>query len=707
MISKAVTVTAALCMTAATAVAQDTTELEAITVTGDVADTSTSYALPKMRSATKTDTPVLETPQALTVLTRKQFDDQNPQTVGQALRYTAGVLSEIDASTRYDSVFLRGFGGFGTSTAYAAFLDGLRLPRGQAFAQAAVDPFLLDRVDVLKGPSGLLYGQTSPGGLVNMTLRSPDGSSSGEARLEVGSNNRVQTGLAQHGTLDAEGKLQYSVAMVGRDAGSRYADVDEQRLAVAPVLVWQPTDQTRLTFGAFWQRDPEGGYFNSIYPTSLAPDFAEALDRDLNIGDPGYEGFDRTQTAVFAGIEHGFAPGLTLRSKLRAMRVESDMKGIQMVAPVTSTGDLYRAAVHSVEEVEGLAWDTNLEYETETGAIQHQLLAGADLQWTRASWAYELGAAPTLNVLTPGYGGSIGPFATYIDNTQTTRQQGLYLSDQMSFGAFRAVLGARRDWVSSDTDNHLTDTVSSQDSAANSVRAALLYDLGNGAAPYLSYATSFEPVAGVDADGNAFVPSRGKQWEAGLKFQPEGSDALFTLAAFDIRQENLLTPSTTPGFSVQTGEIRSRGIEMEARGKLTEQLELIGALTLLDTEVTRSNAAGVVGKRPQAVPEHFGSLWLNYAFAGRAEGLELGGGVRFVGASYADDANTVKADSYRLVDVGMRYDLGMADTALAGTKVALNIRNLTEETYYASCSYGYYCQYGEGRTVTLSLQKTW
>ena len=248
-------------------------ELDPITVQRDVADTSSSYALPEMRSATKTDTPVVETPQALTVLTRKQFDDQNTQTVGQALRYTAGVLSEVDSSTRYDSVYLRGFGGFGTSSSFVSSLDGLPLPRGQAFAQSSVDPFLLDRVDVLKGPSALLYGQSSPGGLVNMVSRAPDGSSRGEARLEFGSHDRVMVGGAQQGVLNGSGTLQYSIIGLARNAGSRYDDVEETRFSVAPTLVWTPTEQTRYTFGVYFQRDPDGGIstppFRAAWPLQL------------------------------------------------------------------------------------------------------------------------------------------------------------------------------------------------------------------------------------------------------------------------------------------------------------------------------------------------------------------------------------------------------------------------------------------------------
>ncbi|MDV2079697.1 TonB-dependent siderophore receptor [Marinobacter xestospongiae] len=692
---------------AVTAEASEGQPLGTIVIEADVLDTSNTYLLPEMRSATKTDTEVSETPQALTVLTRKQFDDQNTQTVGQALRYTAGVLSEIDSSTRYDSVFLRGFGAFGTDTQFVSFLDGLRLPRGQGFAQTAIDPFLLDRVDVLKGPSSLIYGQTSPGGLVNMVSRNPDGSDGGEVRLEYGTDQRLHLGVDLHGLANSSGTLQYSVAAMGRKSNARYAGVEEQRNAIAPVLVWQPTDRTRLTVGGYWQRDPEGGYFNSIYPAGLTPRYADALTRELNVGDPGFESFNREQWGLFTGLEHGFTPALTLRSKVRLSSVNADFLGMQIAGAIDTNGNLPRQALKSYEDVRGLAWDTNFEYRVETGLVTHRILTGIDLLWNQSNWQYFGGAAPDLNVLDPVYSGDAGPFSQFIGNRQRHRQGGVYLNDQLSVGNLKAILGARHDWIESQTQNRLSTTTASQHSDAGSYRAGLLYLFDTGLSSYLNFSTSFQPVVGVDAMGSPFSPSRADQLELGVKYQPQGLDALLTLAAFDIRQENVLTPDTTPGFSVQNGKIRSRGLELEARGNLSPQLEVIAALTGLDTEVRQSNVAGIIGNRPQAVPEYYGSLWLTYDSALAVDGLKLGGGVRFVGSSYGDDANTLKAAGYTLADVAMRYNLGKLNPGLGGLEVTLNVRNLFDEEYYSSCSYDIYCQYGESRSVLVGLRKRW
>lgn len=688
--------------------AQDTAELETVLVEGDIADTSGSYLIPEMRSASKTDQSILEIPQAVTVLTRKQIDNQSPQSVGQALRYTAGVLSEIDASTRYDSFFLRGFGGFGTSTQFVSFLDGLRLPKGQAFGQASIDPFLLDRIDILKGPSALMYGQSSPGGLVNLVSRKPNGSTGGSAKLEYGSNNRLQLSVEQQGTLDKSDTLQYNVAAVALDADSRYDDVEEKSFSIASNLVWVASPNTRFSLGGFLGTDPEGGYFNSIYPTSLAPEYADELSRDLNIGDPDFDSYDRTQWGVYADVEHALSHNATVKSKLRFSHVDSKLAGIQMAGSISNTGVIPRVAAKSDEDINSLSWDTNFEYLLETGNISHQLLTGIDVWRNDSDWRYQIGSASSLDVNAPVYdGGGVGTFATYTDNTQVAKQVGVYASDQMSFGNLEAVFGARYDWVNTKTNNKLTNTVSEQDSNSASYRAALLYGFDSGVTPYISYSTSFQPTIGVDASGNSFKPISARQAEIGIKYQPLNNDMLLTLAAFDIHQKNVLTASSTLGFYEQTGAVRSRGLELEARGKVSEQLEMIASATLLDTEVTKSNNADAVGKRLQAVPKYFGSLWVNYGFKGALDGLEAGVGIRHVGSSYGDDANTVKADAYTLVDLGFSYDFGQKNTSLKGWEATLNIRNLFDKNYYSSCSYNIYCQYGEERSIMLGVKKAW
>ncbi|WP_045022795.1 TonB-dependent siderophore receptor [Agrobacterium arsenijevicii] len=690
---------------------EQSTRLETIVVKGNAETTGTSARIvaKSTRSATKTATPAMETPQSVTTVTRKQIDDQNPQTISEALRYTAGVLSDRDSNSRYDSVFLRGFGAFGTATNYVNYLDGLKLQRGQAFATPSIDPFLLDHVDVLKGPAALLYGQVSPGGLVNQVSREPSNVQSNEVRLEVGTDGRVQSGLYSTGPITSDGTLQYGIGIVGRSSGTRYDDVDEKRLGIAPSLKWQPDEDTSLVISGYYQRDPEGGYFNSLYPKFLAPaGYAGFLSRNLNVGDPNYDAFERTQYGVGYKFEHSFDEQVTVRSNFRYSGVDTDMQSLQMNGPMSAAGLIPRWAVHSIEDARGFSFDNQAEFKFDTGAVRHTLLAGLDIQHSNSSWEYLLGGATSLNVTNPVYGGNVGPFMTAINNDQSLRQTGIYLQDQIEIGGLRGVFGVRQDWANQDTDNLLAGTSTERSDSATSYRAGLLYLFDNGMAPYVSYATSFEPSTSVDVTGSPFKPTEAQQYEVGIKYQPAGLDAVFTLSAFDIRQQNVVYYNASSGFNEQQGEIHSRGLEFEARGNLTRNLELIAAISLLDTEVSESGIASVIGNRPQAVPRYYGSLWANYTVdSGALEGLSIGGGARFVGSSYSNDANTVKADGYTLLDAALGYDFGAKNPNLKGLQATLNVTNLLDKEYYSSCSSTYYCQYGNGRTVLAGLRYKW
>ncbi|WP_322516633.1 TonB-dependent siderophore receptor [Rhodopseudomonas palustris] len=675
----------------------------------NASNTSDRYLDQRSTTATKTDTPVLETPQSISTITRRQMDDQNAQTVGNALRYTAGVLSDADSNARYDSIFIRGFGAFGTATNYVSFLDGLKLPRGQAFANTAIDPFLLDRVEVLKGPSAVLYGQTSPGGLVNQVSRLPSAVPYNEVRVEGGTYGRIQSGVTSQGALDKEGHWLYSLSAIGRSSGTRYDGVDEQRYAVAPAVTWAPDADTKLTVQSYYQRDPKGGYFNSLYARSLAPaQYQPFLNSKLNVGDPGFDAFQREQYGIGYQFDKRLNSVVSVRSSLRYSHVDLDMQSLQMNAPLTATGQLPRWAVRSIENVGGLSTDNRVQFDVATGALQHKIITGADYQQSRSDWVYQLGAATSLNVTNPVYGQTVGTLTSLINSGQDLSQTGLYAQDQISLGQWRATLGARHDWTEQSTDNRLAGSSSSQSADKTTYRAGLLYLFDDGVAPYVSYSTSFEPVAGVGVDGSPFIPTTAEQYEGGIKYQPNALPILLTASVFDIRQQNVLTPSAVAGFNVQQGEVRSTGVEFEARGNVTDGLELIGAVTFLDTRVTQSTTTSIIGNRPQAVPDFFGSVWANYTFrSGPVGGLSVGGGIRHVGSSYGDDANTLQAPAYTVVDAALKYELENLSPRLKGTALTLNVNNLFDKEYYSSCSSTYYCQFGNRRTILAGLRYRW
>lgn len=680
-------------------------ELAPIVVKG-TSDLSDDMNAKLTQSATKTLTPVVEIPQSVSIVTRKQLDEQDPQTVKEALRYTAGVLETNNYSIRMDQVMIRGF------NHTVSYLDGLNFPSGQNYTKFSIDPFFLERIEVLKGPSAVLYGQVTPGGLVNQVSREPSGVQSNELRVEGGNHGRFQTGFASAGPLTSDGVWQYSVAAVGRTAGSFYGQqVRERRVGIAPSLKWAPNANTSLVISGFYQRDPEGGLFHSTYPAFLAPaNLRPYLGQGLNIGDPSYDSFSRTEYGVGYRFEHHFNDQVTLRSNFRYSSVDVSMHGIQLRGPIKPDGNIPRQAAYGPGDADGFALDNQAEFKFDIGSTKHTMLAGVDIQRAHNSGKFQVTyGVPDINVIHPVYGREItGPFMTFTDSRQSLLQTGVYLQDQIEYKRLRAVLGVRHDWTSQDTDNLLNNTSSRQTSNVTSYRAGLLYYFDNGIAPYASYSTSFEPQMGLNENDDPLIPVTGRQYEVGVKYQPDTIDALFTLSAFDIRQDHVVKANPATGKNIQRDQIHSRGLEFEARGNITRHLEIIGALSLLDTKVSKSIDTSIIGNRPQETPSYFGSLWANYHFDQAVlAGLSVGGGVRFVGSSYGDDANQEKANGYTLLDAAVRYDFGARFSKLKGLMGTLNVTNLLNKKYYVGCSFNIYCSYGNDRTIIAGLRYKW
>ncbi|MEZ2127588.1 TonB-dependent siderophore receptor [Sinorhizobium sp. CB9] len=364
--------------------------------------------------------------------------------------------------------------------------------------------------------------------------------------------------------------------------------------------------------------------------------------------------------------------------------------------------------------------DNQLQAEFDTAAIAHTLLLGLDYQHVDSDVRIGYGTAPTVDVFDPVYKLTIVPPTLTQDIDQTRDQIGIYVQDQLKWDRLVVSLGGRYDWASSETTTRsLTSSAPAstvkQDDGAFTGRIGAIYLFDNGIAPYASYSTSFEPLAGVTIEGNPFEPTTAEQFEIGVRYQPPGSESLVSLAAFDITQENLRTAVTDlPGQYRQLGEVRSRGFEAEAKLNLSAGFNVIGSYTYQDVETvkdTPSTAGGtsLEGKVPYNVPRQMGSIWLDYEVqTGPLEGLGLGVGVRYVGSSWADSTNTTKVPSYTLVDLGLRYDFGKKSPDLDGLHLDLNLKNLFDEEYVSGCAGRLTsCYWGNGRTALATLTYRW
>ncbi|MFH5925579.1 TonB-dependent siderophore receptor [Roseomonas xinghualingensis] len=679
------------------------------------------YVAPVTTTGSKTDTPLIEAPQSVSVVTRDQIDDQAALSVSQALRYTAGVLGEVRPSARYDSVFVRGFGGQGTGAAFVNFLDGLRQGRGLYFGVPNTDPWLLERIEVLRGPASVLYGQTGVGGLVNLVSRRPSAAHVNEVRIEAGSHALLQTAFDLGGALTEDGKFLYRLTGIARKSNTQFDYTQEERIAIAPALTWRPDDNTSITFLASYQYDPEGGFYNFVPATgTVLPNRNGRIPRSFFAGDPAFDRFHRTQASLGYQLEHRLDNTWTLRQNFRYSHIDAEVN-VLSVRSIAGNGIGSRGATFVSDHANAYALDNQAQATFTTGPLRHTALFGIDWQRTSARARQGLAsgpAVPSIDLFNPVYYQSIRPILTSPAGltNQELDQLGFYAQDQIALDRWRFNLGVRYDRANIGTTTHQASGANasqeSQFDDAVTWRAGALYLFDNGLAPYASYSTSFLPNTGTYAPargGGHFDPTTGEQYEIGLKYQPPGMNSFIQVAAYHITQQNVLTRDPNDiTFSVPQSEIRSRGIEVDARASLNDNLDLIGAYSYIDAEVTKSNNPGVTGNRVPQVPQHMASGWANYSFReGPLRGLQIGGGVRYVGSTYGDEANSFKVDSVTLFDASIRYDVGARFEQARGLELAVNAQNIADMDYVASCSSLTACYYGTGRLVLGSVRVRW
>lgn len=661
-------------------------------------------------TGTKTDTPIIATPQSITVIPRDQMNDQGVRTVGEALRYTAGVYSDSRPGNRFDSLFLRGFGGFGGGANYVEYLDGLRLQRGLSYAVPSIDPFLLERVEVARGPASVLYGQASPGGIVNLTSKRPTATPFGEAVAAYGTNKQGYAGLDFGGPIDPEGKLLYRFTGIGRKGEGDVDHVEEERVAIAPAFTWRPDDDTTLTVLSSYQRDPKS-YYAPFLPAqgTILPNRNGTIPTSFDPGDPGFDTYSRTQGAIGYQFEHTVSDRIKVRQNARYLHIDSTFRALSLSGLAADQRTMTRRSTLSQENVNTAAVDNQGELTFSTGALAHTLLGGVDYQYGFADRALGNGTAPNIVWTAPVYNQRIANPAITSQTSQRQQQLGLYAQDQMRLDRWAFLLGLRHDWANSKTTDKRANSSVTQSDTAFTWRAGAVYLFDNGLAPYASYATSFQPQTGTDWAGSPFEPSKGRQYEVGVKFQPKGVNSYVTVAGFHLTQENVLTADTAhPGFSTPTGEVTSQGVEVEAKASLTDGLDLIASYAYTDITNTKTTVAANRDKRPVGAPEHLASLWGHYTFhEGPVAGFALGAGVRYIGASAGDPANTVEVPSATLVDAMLSYDLENLTPKARGAQVQLNATNLFDKEYVSGCASSITCFYGAGRSVLASLRYRW
>lgn len=670
------------------------------------------------RTATgaKTDTPIVEIPQSVSVVTADQVKMTGAQSVSEALRYTPGVDSEaFGFDARFNHFTVRGF-----QFDKFQFVDGMRFPAG-GYAIPRIEPYGLERIEVLRGPSSGLYGQNVPGGMVNLVSKRPSEETVREVQIGTGYPGQIQGAFDFSGAANPDKTLLYRFVGTGTFGDTQVDHTTDQKLFLAPSVTFQPDEDTKLTILSHIQKDNVDGWSGTFLPMqgTLLPNPNGKIPTRAFVGEPGYDHYKRDQFAIGYEFEHRFSDTLNFRSSARYADVKVHAPNIYPDGFDTDMRTLNRTAMLFRDHVRNFTTDNNLTARFNIGPTQHTLMTGLDYQrmWDRDRFDMSPpGATPPIDIFNPIYGAVLPPVSPLTDNDITQNQFGLYIQDQIRLDNWMLTLGGRQDWVDARTVDKLTNGPATKtDDKAFTGRVGLSYLFDNGIAPYISYSTSFEPITGTTFEGKPFTPTTGQQYEAGIKYEPPGGNIFLSAALYQLTQQNVITddkrPGVPPGNFIQEGEVRVRGFELEAKAAMGNGWDLIGSYTFADAVTTKSNTLvddiPVEGKYARGVPRHQASLFAKYTFDGGAlAGLGVGAGVRYRGSLYGDNINRFEVPSVTLVDAALSYDFGKKTPNLDGMVLNVNASNLFGKDYVANCD-GAVCYYGLGRTVTATLTYQW
>lgn len=638
-------------------------------------------------AGTKTDTALAELPQPIKVITAEQYEAQGAISISDTVKYAAGVLANpYGRDTRVDGFNVRGIDAL-------QFRDGMR-DIFSYYASITSDPYNFERIEIVRGPASVLFGQGSIGGLVNLVSKSPDFETRGELRAVYGSYDRkevlgdVNVALTDTLAVRAVGRL--------RDSDTYVEHVPDDRVMFAPSLRWKPTPDTDIVLTGLYQEDDTGStsqflpIVGTFRPNPGAPG---QLDRFTFVGKPGWDRYAGRSLQGMASVTHDFSGAVRLSVKARY--IDSDLEYFthytnsysnptDPFAADRRTIGLYADASDARMNV--FSTDNNLQFNFSTGGnVEHRLLVGVDYSWNRVGKRNAFGLE-TIDLYDIDHDALLtydpnGPFAY-----DSQKQLGLYVQDQIRFfDRVSVVLGARRDRV--------TSSAGSKDNATT-FRAGIIGEIGAGVSPFFSYTESFLPIAGslTDIDGNIgdpFKPQTGKQFEAGVKWQP-GPGTLVTVTAFHIKERNRVLYGEG-NLTTQSGELTTKGIEFEASHTLPGNFDLL-------VNYGYNKLRSEVNTDLDYLPRHIASIWSTKTFGLADEArLRLGAGVVYTGKRRSD------GPAWNITTPGNTTVDALAEVSWNNWRVAVNATNLLNNRYFASCLARGDCFTGAPRNVMATV----
>lgn len=657
--------------------ADQAVELDRVEVLGE----RLPYLAEDGSSATKSNTPIIETPQAISVITDELLRDRGALSLQDALRYSAGVMSDAyGLDNRTDSAIIRG-------TEFQQVLDGMR----ETFSYyniARPDPYALERIEIVRGPASVLYGQGPVAGIVNMVTKRPQAEASREIVAQYGSFDRKQLAADLTGPLSGDGKWLYRVVGLWRESDTQVDYATDDRVLFSPSFTWQPNDAFRWTVLATYQHDESANTISFLPHSGTAlPNPNGQIPVERFTSEPGFDRYEVEKYAVTSLLEWQVSPVWALRQNLRI--ADNDNPYYTMYPDVFSeprdpfVDDAQREVNRIIYLEERDARDFTADHQAQarfsTGGMEHNLLIGVDMARasldTRAAFGFN---DTPFDLYAPVYGmpfviPEFGP-----TSTSHTRFTGLYAQDQVKFGDhWIGVLGVRRDRATTEVEGG-----DSQRDEATTRRVGLMYRTDAGFVPYLSYSESFLPNTPVN--GELVDPRKGEQAEVGVKYESPDGDTMVTATAYDLREDNVVAtnPADPTGNPILT-QVDARGLELEGIARFGE-FDLVASYTYIDAEKREYTAVQ---------PMHAASVWGKYHW----RGWEFGAGARYLGST-TDESGALHLPAVLLFDAMIAYDRD-------DWRFAINATNLEDEVYLTSCLDRGDCFYGNRGTVVGSV--TW
>lgn len=658
-------------------------------------------------SGQKIENSLKNSARSISVINNTQLKLFNPQTVSEALNYSAGIFTGIvGASKRFDYITLRGFKDNMTDNLY---LDGTRLlGETNSFAILQIDPYFIEHIETIKGPASSTYGAASPGGLVmlNSKLATPI-KTKNEIAVEAGN---LHTNTSQLDISNTTTNKNFSYRLVGmyHDSNSQQGTMGYRRFGFMPSVYWVLTENSILTLQAYYQKDLEGGYHSGLpFEGTVVDHNGYQFPLDFSDTDPN-DYFNRKQQFYAYHFTHFFPNEWQFNSKLRYSRVNVKLRQNWQTGWLDDTY-LSRRAMQSEDELKSLTLDNNIVGHLTWGEMQHDFSLGMDFQKRKTNTDIIYDDNPTkLNV----YHANRAQFKQqFLDDPVADiyqfTQLGLYLQNQFNWHNWYMTLGARYDKVKSTSESQLNqDNDYVWKGHHWSWNTSLLYAFNNGISTYINYSTGFNKNTYRGEGGNLLKPTTSHEYEVGLKYQSPDNKHLLTLAIFDLEQKNVANRVINGNYYIPAGTIRAKGIELEDKYQLTTAWYIQGAIAYNDIKYTKTSSANkeLMNKTPYQAPKLTASLW-NYVTL--QNGINLGVGVRHTGKMWADNENTHKLPAYTVADLSLSYDFSKKFPKAKGLKLNTQVKNLFNKKYTASCAGLDYCYSGEKRAILGKLSYEW